>query len=153
MKNMGIGQNSSTLKSAADRDVIAAEITPRGLKNSPRADYFQSKQTGLWGVFVEAERDDGREDWTGSRRHSSASAEVFLRIKATKLDSGKAVLTSVRLKPCCCYPRPFLGTETESFRGRHFDNANRFLRKVKFNKELQYVFLIKEEGAYCLKCF
>lgn len=45
-------------------------------------------------VFVEAEQVDGREAWKGSRRHSSGSTEVLLRIKAMKLDSGKTVLTS-----------------------------------------------------------
>ena len=45
-------------------------------------------------MFVEAEQDDGRENWKGLGGDSSALAKVFLRIKAMKLDSGKAVLTS-----------------------------------------------------------
>ncbi len=83
----------SHVKTIADRDVIAVEIVPRGSKNRPWADYFQSKQTGFWGVcWSRAGR--WAAGFEGSWKHSSASVEVFLRIKAMKLDSGKAVLTS-----------------------------------------------------------
>lgn len=35
---------------AVDKDVITAPITPRGTKTVRRADYFESKQTGLCDV-------------------------------------------------------------------------------------------------------
>lgn len=78
---------------AVDKDVIAAQITPRGTKTVHRADYFESKQTGLCDVcWSEERRWEGRVE--GSWKHSSGSTEVLLKIKAMKLDGGKTVLTS-----------------------------------------------------------
>lgn len=92
-KTWNLPKPLSLLKTRADRDIITAEILPRSSKNSPLADYFQSKQTGLFGVCW-----SGAGRWEGELKrswgHSSASAEVFARIKEVKLDSGKAVLTS-----------------------------------------------------------
>ena len=94
------------------------EITPRGLKNRPWADYFQSKQTGLWGVcWSGAGRSEGGPE--GSLRHSSASTKVFLRIKAMKLDSGKTVLTSFVWSSAAVIHGCFLAPRLELYRTSH----------------------------------
>lgn len=125
----------SLLKTTTDRDVIAVQIMPHGSNNRPWADYFHSKQTGLWGVC-----------WRPSRMMGGTTgrvSEAFLRLRwGTPEDQGneigqwKECFDKLRLKSRCCYPWLFLGMETESFSGRHTDTdmeEKRFLKKVKSN--------------------
>lgn len=131
------------------RDVVAAEIMPRGSKNWPGADYFQSKQTGLLGVCW-----SGARRWEGglerSWRHSSASAKVFLRIKAMKLDSGKTVLTSFVWSAVAVIHGCFLAWRQRVLEGvtltpQWRQMGSSWKSYIKFNKEPKYRFLIKNK--------
>ena len=123
-KHVNLPKLCSLLKTGADRGIITAEILPRGSENSPWPDYFQSKQTGLWGVcWIGAGR------WEGELGRSWGAFLCCL-CRGIREDQGneigqwKGYLDGLRLKLCFCYPWLLLGDETESFRRRHTDTQD-----------------------------